>query len=160
MFSPPHPLTLQAYLLHLIVAKRPRSDAGLSSRHYLQGPAIHSPYGYGLQHMLGLWRHAFTIQTLCEFCVKETSQSGQAVKAIKSYIKKVVEEGVRSLLPGPSGKRGSACLKKSVEISPKPGAVSSGLEVESDFGQEDLEPYSFDFSLVPTFISAVKQAIE
>lgn len=92
---------------------------------------------------------------LCELCFKEASQRSQDVNEdMKSYIKKAVEEGLKAFLQVPC----ASGSKK--EVAPELGAISLSSEIESDYVQEELEPYSFDFSLVSTFISAVKQAID
>lgn len=98
-------------------------------------------------------------QRLCKRCFKEASQDQVISEDVESYIKRAVEEGVRALFPGPSAVAGSSRLRQREEDSPEPRAISFYSEGDSEFDQDGLDTYSFDFSLAPSFISVVKQAI-
>lgn len=99
---------------------------------------------------------------LCESCFREASLSSQAAdEDITVCIKEAVKESVRSILPSTCSSK-EVCLFRRMqdEGSPGPEAMSSDSEAVSDAVNEQLETFSLDFSLILSFISGVKQAIE
>lgn len=88
---------------------------------------------------------------LCKRCFKEASQDQWISEDVESYIKRAVEERVKALLPGPSTVAESSHRRRREEDSPEPGTISFNSEGDSEFDQDGLDAYLFDFSSVPSF---------